>query len=356
MKRLSVILLLGILTVLPCLAQERYGDAEFDRLTHNFGDILIEDGAVSCSFTVKNVGSKPIAVYSVVSSCGCTNVKWTKEPIMPGKTGTISATYSNDEGPYPFDKTLSAYVSGVEKPVVLRIRGISHEKKKSLAEMYPVRIGPLGIKENDIKGGNFEQGRQISDEIQIANLSRSSVKLSFKDVSPELKLSPATVTIPANGTAKIGYTVSSSREKWGKNYCYATPVIDGKAYNPIGIWTITKENFSGWTKEQKDNGSRPIFETSSYTFNKVKAGKRISASFTLTNKGKSDFVVYKADCDNDGLTCGNLAKVAPGSKGVYNFSLDTTGMAPGEALVIISLITNSPSRPLVNLFLTGWIE
>lgn len=356
MKRLSLIFLLGFIAALPVFAQEKYGDAEFDRLTHNFGDILIEDGAVSCSFNVRNAGSKPIAIYSVVSSCGCTDVKWTREPIMPGKTGKISATYSNDEGPYPFDKTLSVYVSGVEKPVVLRIRGISHEKKKSLEEMFPVRLGPLGIKEAEIKGGNFEQGRQISDEFEVANLSKSSVKLSFKDVTPELKLSASTMTIPAGKTVKISYTISSSREKWGKNWYSATPVIDGKTFKPVTFWTITKENFSGWTKEQKDNGSRPIFETSTFTFDKVKAGKRINASFTFTNKGKSDFIVYKADCDEKGLSHGTLAKVAPGAKGVYNFSLDTTGMPSGEVLVIVSLITNSPSRPIVNLFLTGWIE
>lgn len=356
MKRLSLILLLGFIAALPVFAQEKYGDAEFDRLTHNFGDILIEDGPVSCSFNVRNAGSKPIAIYSVVSSCGCTDVKWTREPIMPGKTGKISATYSNDEGPYPFDKTLSVYVSGVEKPVVLRFRGISHEKKKTLGEMFPVRLGPLGIKESEIKGGNFEQGRQISDEFELANLSKSTVKLSFKDVTPELKLSVTSVTIPAGKTVKVAYTINSSREKWGKNWYSATPVIDGKTYKAISVWAITKENFSGWTKEQKDNGSRPIFESSAFTFDKVKAGKRINASFSLTNKGKSDFIVYKADCDNSGLSNGPLAKVAPGGKAVYNFSLDTTGMASGEVLVIISLITNSPSRPIVNLFITGWIE
>lgn len=329
---------------------------KFDRTVHNFGDVLLSDGALSCTFTVRNDSAKPMAIYSVVSSCGCTAVEWTKQPIMPGKSGTVKATYKNDEGPYPFDKTLTVYLSDEEKPVILHIRGIVHEKEKSLEEMYPVRIGPLGFKETDIKGGNFEQGRQISDEIQVANLSGKPLKLEFKDVSPELALKLSQNPIPAKGTAKISYTVTASREKWGKSYCWFTPVADGKAGRKIGIWTITKENFSSWTKEQKDNASRPMFETSTFTFGKVKAGKRIDATFKMTNKGKSTFKVYKADSETAGVTPGVFPDVAPGGSCSWKVSLDTTGMPSGEVLAIISLITNSPSRPLVNLFITGWIE
>ena len=30
----------------------------------------------------------------VISSCDCTEVEWDKAPVMPGKTGTIKATYT----------------------------------------------------------------------------------------------------------------------------------------------------------------------------------------------------------------------------------------------------------------------
>lgn len=52
----------------------------------------------------------------------------------------------NDEGPYPFDKTLTVYMSGLKKPVVLRLRGVVHEKKLSLNELYPQRRGSLALK------------------------------------------------------------------------------------------------------------------------------------------------------------------------------------------------------------------
>ena len=140
-------------------AQERFENGlEIDRTVHNFGDIMLGSGPVSCTFTFTNKGEKPAAIYNVVSTCGCTGVEWTKEPIRPGMTGKISVTYSNDEGPYPFDKSLTVYLSDVKKPIILKLRGISHQKERPLEEIYPVSYGPLALRDSRIKCGNLEQG------------------------------------------------------------------------------------------------------------------------------------------------------------------------------------------------------
>ena len=78
---------------------------ELDKTVHNFGDVINGSGPLTCIFTMTNTSEKPAVIYNVVTSCGCTDVKWTREPIRPGQKGTISVTYSNDEGPYPFDKS-----------------------------------------------------------------------------------------------------------------------------------------------------------------------------------------------------------------------------------------------------------
>ena len=121
------------------------GIVQLDKTVHDFGDILVSDGPVTAVFTVKNVSEKAILIYNVVSSCGCTNVEWTKKPINPGGTGTIKVTFKNDEKGYPFDKTLTAYFSGLKQPVVLRLRGVSHDKKLSLEELYPRDSRKAGI-------------------------------------------------------------------------------------------------------------------------------------------------------------------------------------------------------------------
>ena len=49
-------------------------------------------------------------------------------------------------------KTLTVYIAGVSKPVILRLRGIVHEKKKSVAELYGAeKLGAMGLKSLNYK-------------------------------------------------------------------------------------------------------------------------------------------------------------------------------------------------------------
>lgn len=95
----------------------------FDKTVHDFGTIRQKDGPQTCTFTVTNDSDEQLSILAVVSYCGCTGVVWTKGEIEPGKSGSITATYSNDEGPYAFDKKLSVYTSAQKKPVILHIKG-----------------------------------------------------------------------------------------------------------------------------------------------------------------------------------------------------------------------------------------
>ncbi|MBQ9309556.1 MAG: DUF1573 domain-containing protein [Bacteroidales bacterium] len=100
------------------------GRAEFDRTVHDFGTVSKDAGPQECRFTVTNVGDGPLTILSAISSCGCTNVRWTRTTLEKGEKGTIEATYSNEDGPYPFDKTVTVYLSDIRKPVVLHLRGV----------------------------------------------------------------------------------------------------------------------------------------------------------------------------------------------------------------------------------------
>ena len=268
MKRMNWALSLMLFFVCAVMsAQEKITDGiEIDKFVHNFGDVLIYDGPVSCTFTIKNTGNKPVVIYNVTSTCGCTGVDWTKEPIRPGKTGTVSATYSNDEGPYPFDKSLTMYLSDIKKPVILKLRGVSMERQKPLEELYPVNYGSLGLKENINKAGNMEQNGKKSESVMVANLSNSPITLTFSDVSKFLNLSVSPNPIPARGTAEVTYTITADRSLWGKNYYWAVPMVNGKTYTSnegdkkIGFWSFTKEDFSKATADEKKNGPRPTFK------------------------------------------------------------------------------------------------
>ena len=62
-------------------------DTSIDFGSKKMGDI------VSITFRCKNTGNKPLYLYDVHPSCGCTLADYTKEPIAPGKEGKIVAQF-----------------------------------------------------------------------------------------------------------------------------------------------------------------------------------------------------------------------------------------------------------------------
>ena len=364
MKRFFTII--ALLAAFAAMAQTRSngtkttvdGLVEWDKTVHDFGDIMVTDGPLKCTFKVTNISGKPLAINNVVSSCGCTDVKWTREPLKPGAAGTVEATYDNSQGPYPFDKTLTVYVSGLKKPVILRLRGSVHAKEQPLSELYPKKWGALGLKDTEIKLGNMEQDNQRGDAVNVANLGNSPLRVEFDAVTPGLKIEVSPNPIPANSTARMKYTVTADRSTWGKSWYYAEPVIDGKRYKgaQIGIWAFIKENFADMSQAERNKAAQPVFEASTFNFGKIKAGTPVEAEFRFTNAGKSPLVVHKADSDSPAAVPGTVATTPAGGKGSFKIPVDTKQLPKGETLIIITLTTNSPLRPLVNLFIAGAIE
>ena len=369
-------------------AQQKVGGiVQFDRTVHDFGDIMTTDGPVSCTFTLTNVSTKPVSILSVISSCGCTDVEWTREEIQPGKTGTVSATYKNEDGETMFDKSITCYISDLKQPVILKLRGATHYVQAPLKDLYAIHFGNFALKETEIQGGNLQQGAQKSGQFLAANIGKAPIKVEFRNVSDGLAISISPNPVPAGTTATVSYTISADRSKWGKNFYYATPVIDGKEQkaivastaktekragaealqtdanerlgagkSEIGIWAFTKENFDSWTKEQKNAGANPYFEHTNYSIDKVKAGKKLTVSFKCKNLGKQDLKIYSINSDSKKVSATIPADIKPGKEGVVTAELDTTGLPKGEVLILLTLTTNSPLRPLVNLFITGVIE
>ena len=88
MKMKKNIIIAAIALAASCIsgyAQEKLSNGlELDKAVHNFGDVMLADGPVTCEFTLTNKGKSPAVIYNVTTTCGCTEEEWTREPIRPG--------------------------------------------------------------------------------------------------------------------------------------------------------------------------------------------------------------------------------------------------------------------------------
>ena len=70
------------------------GKLAFESELYDFGEILEVDKFAEYTFVFTNAGDQPLQITEVKASCGCTTPYWSREEIMPGDTGKITARYS----------------------------------------------------------------------------------------------------------------------------------------------------------------------------------------------------------------------------------------------------------------------
>ena len=370
MKRIVVLLSVFFSCLAAVSAQEIYQEAEvirFDKKVHDFGDVLMAEGPVSCIFTFTNISQQPIVIHNVISSCGCTTPEWTREPVRPGATGTIQATFSNDQGPYPFDKTLTVYVgvgpSSLDRPVVLRLRGVAHEKKKDLDELFTEKIGPLGLRKTETSIGYLDQGVVKSDQMQVANLGKSELKVEAVQVSPGLRIDVTPNPIPARSMARLTYTVNPAEmgeTAWGHQHYEAQFRLNGREYHDkLSISGVIKDNFEKLSKADIEQAGIPVVDRSYYEFGEVRKGNAVTAVYSIRNKGKRPLVIHHIDGQGSASTVQTKLPltIKPGGKAEIKIKFDTSSIDyTGETIEVLSVITNAPSKPILNLFITGNVQ
>ena len=126
MKTFAALLLGMIFGIQFMVAQDKPAEQKtkfyaWNEITHDFGKIKQNDPA-SVTFTVKNNGQGPLIITAAKSSCGCTIAEYTKEPIKPGESGVVKATY-NSARVGAFTKTVTVTYDGIADPDLLTIKG-----------------------------------------------------------------------------------------------------------------------------------------------------------------------------------------------------------------------------------------
>ena len=104
------------------LSSGKPAGVKWDKTVHNFGT-LEKGGSGKAIFKMTNTGGVPIIITSAEGTCGCTDITYPKQPILPGKTVNIIVNYeAEDKG--AFNKSVRLSMNIEKKDPVLHIRGV----------------------------------------------------------------------------------------------------------------------------------------------------------------------------------------------------------------------------------------
>ena len=134
MKNLLVLFSFVLVSLYANAQTATKSKVKFNSLEHDFGN-QPQGKPVAYEFEFTNIGTEPVILENVKASCGCTTPTWTKEPVMPGKKGTIKAQY-NMARDGSFRKSITVTTKDGEN-ITLFISGNAIAQKQGVDDAEP---------------------------------------------------------------------------------------------------------------------------------------------------------------------------------------------------------------------------
>jgi len=328
----------------------------FEKIEHNFGKIKEDAGPADFNFNFRNIGKVPLVISNVAASCGCTTPEWSREPILPGKSGFIKVSYNPLGRPGSFDKTVTVSANILNGSQILKISGEVLPKTLSIAEQYPIDLGSIRMLNNNLSFVRIKNNEKKTDSLKFINTSGQKVTIGLKGVLPYLAVKVAPVNVEPNATGYIIVTFDGAKvPELGFQMARVYLTYNGtENYNyGINVTATVEEDFSKLS--QKDLQNAPIidFNERVFDFGEIKEGKKVEYTFKIINKGKSDLLIrsVKASC---GCTAANPTSnvIKPGTDTDLKVIFDSNGKL-GLQNKTITIISNDPNQATTILRVSG---
>ena len=267
------------------------GEISFNETIHDFGMVSEKQGFATCEFVLTNNTDNPVLINRVTVSCGCTTPVWTREPVEPGKTGTITVRFNPIGRPGTFNKPVSVYVSdtrNVRNPYHLSIKGTVLTEDQDPAKSYPNSMGSLLVKNKSLDFGQIFKATQSEIDLEVFNNSDAPFDLRLKNVPSYLKIQAIPASIGAKSSAKINVKFDASVSGYGTHEGKFSIYSDNIPYEfPYKAFVV--DNFSNLTDEEKANAGRLNLNVKEINFDNLKSGSTRTLKFS--NSGKRNLQI-----------------------------------------------------------------
>lgn len=102
-------------------SKERLTTVSINSTVIDFGSFPKEEKQER-SFILTNTGKGLLVIQDIVTSCGCTKVEYSKEPVRPGERLEVKVIYEAEQAEH-FNKTVTVYCNAKNSPLRLMVKG-----------------------------------------------------------------------------------------------------------------------------------------------------------------------------------------------------------------------------------------
>ena len=348
MKQILIAILLWTVGCLVGLAQPK---ATFDKKIHEFGVVLWKHPATA-TFTIKNDGDKPLVISNVTTSCGCTVADWTKTPIAPGATGTVSSTFDAKALGH-FYKDIGVYCNAADRPIYLMIQGEVSADPKNYTLTHPFEIGAIRLNKDAIEFDDANKGDKPTMEILVANTTNEVYAPVLMHLPPYMEAVAVPERIGKKGTGKIKVTLDTDKlPKFGLTtatvYLSRFPGDKVGEENAIPVSAVLLPDFSHISQQQRLNPPAVELSTEELTLPSLAENEKKSQKIVVKNVGKSDLEITDLQVFNSALGVQLKKRVLkPGASTKMKITAYGKYLKKVKGTPRVLMITNDPNCPKI---------
>ena len=295
----------------------------------NFGKVKETTGKIFYDFVYFNRGDSPLRIEKVSAACGCTAADYTPVAVPKDSSGHIKVSYNTTNRPGEINKTISIYFVGYPEPEILTLKGIVIGSHRLIERELVYRYGNLRFQSSTLNFGTVRTGLPEKREYEFYNAGTKDIQLK-----------------------QLQYD-GVKRKDWGfvTDTIHLITTDDSMAVKSLPVIAHIEEYFPLKEIIAIENSPKIKFEKTEQHLGSIKEGGTVSNVFKLTNDGKVDLIIRKIVPGCKCLTFETPKYILkPGEASTIKVTMDTK-YREGVQNKNITVISNSPSSPSVNLWI-----
>lgn len=354
------LLLLWVLILCKALPAQMNSGVKFDKLIHDFGKVTEEDEQVYANFTFRNVSSMPVYIRKVETSCGCTDKDYTKDTIMPGDTGYVTAIYGTRGRVGVFHKNIYVYFNESEYYQSLEIRGnvVQEANFARKPTKFSTLYANLAFDESVAFIKEITKYEKKQAKISAYNYSGYSIKIyGIKEKPDFVEVDLGDSMLDIDDSITFTFKVDGSKiPQLGTAYSRIIIITDDPKGEEKYLYlnTTLKEDFSKMSPKERKKAPKIVMDKPGpLNMGTHHAGEKFKEVIKITNNGKTDLILREIKPSCSCITFAIASKVIkPGETVSLTITVDSVNQTIADLTKYLTIHTNDPDHPEVKIKLT----
>ena len=351
MKAKSLLTLLLSLLCGTVFAQEELNSAlVFETYEWDFGQINEADGIVQHTFRFTNISNNPIQIDNVATSCGCTTVLYSTQPVAGGEYGELTVAFDPSRTEGRVLREVEIFTKDRRNYASLMITADVNPIPMGLEQIYPhLLAGTIKTNAKRCNFGYVTQGESVTRVVRVANVGDKTARLSVVTTGNRYGMSvecPESIAPQDVVSIHITYDIGKGKNHYGMARDTIWVVADGvQSQEPIVVNALRVEKF-------KESDNKPVMriEPAYVDFGEKAPGKIYKKTIVIGNTGNADLIFRNVEpMEGTAISIETGQVIKPGKELKVTVAITNSNVPHMSTLGSINLTTNDPTRPFREL-------